>query len=177
MQGIRPAPARCPVHGTCQPCSSGRPAAGVPGKPLAGGNQRRHTVCYAAADAMSLGMASPDFGRPAVAAPPVQADEASFDELLLAGRPVLADFCAKWCGPCKLTEPTMLDVARTWKNTLQVVKIDTEASPGLAKRYGVQALPTLILFKDGQPIDRVVGLMPKQRLFERLRYFIKSWEV
>ncbi|XP_057823634.2 thioredoxin Y, chloroplastic isoform X2 [Cryptomeria japonica] len=82
----------------------------------------------------------------------------SFDEMLeKSEQPVLVDFYATWCGPCQYMVPILEDVGRRMKDKIRVVKIDTEKYPSLASRYDVQALPTFILFKNGQPFDRLVG--------------------
>lgn len=90
---------------------------------------------------------------------------ASF-EALLAGsdRPVLVDFYADWCGPCHLMAQTLAQLAPQLRDRLKVVKINTEKYPQLAAQYRVEALPTLAIFKDGQPIARVEGALPADRL-------------
>ncbi|KAH9325965.1 hypothetical protein KI387_006143, partial [Taxus chinensis] len=80
----------------------------------------------------------------------------SFDDMLeKSEQPVLVDFYATWCGPCQYMVPILEDVSRRMKDKIHVVKIDTEKYPSIASRYGVQALPTFILFKNGQPFDRL----------------------
>ncbi|MGJ3247772.1 MAG: thioredoxin [Elainellaceae cyanobacterium] len=94
----------------------------------------------------------------------------SFQELLSgAERPVLVDFYAMWCGPCQMMAPILEQVNSQMKDKLQVVKIDTEKYPQLSSQYRIHALPTLVLFKDGQEIDRVEGVMPADRLVEYLQ--------
>jgi thioredoxin len=74
--------------------------------------------------------------------------------------PVLADFWAEWCGPCKMMAPILKDLAREWKGRITVIKVDTEKKPQLAARFGISAIPTLILFKGGKEMHRVQGAMP-----------------
>ncbi|HHP7243322.1 MAG TPA: thioredoxin [Elainellaceae cyanobacterium] len=94
----------------------------------------------------------------------------SFQELLNgAERPVLVDFYAMWCGPCQMMAPILEQVNSQMKDRLQVVKIDTEKYPQLSSQYHIHALPTLVLFKDGQEIDRVEGVMPADRLVQYLQ--------
>ncbi|MGJ3251234.1 MAG: thioredoxin [Elainellaceae cyanobacterium] len=94
----------------------------------------------------------------------------SFQELLSgAERPVLVDFYAMWCGPCQMMSPILEQVNSQMKDKLQVVKIDTEKYPQLSSQYRIHALPTLVLFKDGQEVDRVEGVMPADRLVQYLQ--------
>jgi len=101
---------------------------------------------------------------------PMPVDDNDFDTVVLgADRPVLVDFWAAWCGPCKMIAPVLEEIAREQTDTLAVGKLDVDANPNTAMRYGVQSIPTLILFKDGQEAERIVGFMPKDRLMARLR--------
>jgi thioredoxin len=94
----------------------------------------------------------------------------SFQELLSdVDRPVLVDFYAPWCGPCQLMAKILEQVNSEMKERLRVVKINTDNYPDLASRYQVQALPTLVLFKNGQPVDRIEGVMQAQKLIEHLQ--------
>lgn len=86
------------------------------------------------------------------------------DDVLQATRPVLVDFSAGWCGPCQALAPILEDVAAAEAERLSVVKLDVDANPETATRYGVRGLPTLLLFKDGEPIANHVGMLPKARL-------------
>eukprot|EP00899_Mesostigma_viride_P002630 jgi/Mesvir1/12368/Mv00551-RA.1 len=84
----------------------------------------------------------------------------SFEELILGSdKPLLIDFYATWCGPCQMMSPILAEVNERMKDQLQVVKIDTEKYPAIASRYRVTALPTLILFQGGQPINRLEGAL------------------
>lgn len=97
----------------------------------------------------------------------------SFADLLAhATTPVLVDFYATWCGPCQMMGPILEQVKATFQNQLQVVKIDTEKYPQLATQHGIQALPTLVLFKSGQPIDRIEGVLTAEQLIQRLQGLI-----
>ena len=97
----------------------------------------------------------------------------SFEELLSGSElPVLVDFYASWCGPCQMMAPILEQVNTQMKQQLRVVKIDTDKYPQLASRYGIHALPTLVLFKGGKPVDRTEGVMSAQSLIQRLQPFI-----
>ena len=94
----------------------------------------------------------------------------SFQELLANSNvPVLVDFYATWCGPCQVMAPILEQVGAHLKNRVQVVKIDTDRYPGLATQYQIHALPTLALFKNGQLVERLEGVMQAPQLVEHLQ--------
>jgi thioredoxin 1 len=88
----------------------------------------------------------------------------TFDQDALKSElPVLVDFYATWCGPCKMLTPVLDEVAKRYEGRAKVVKVDIDESPDLAQRYGVSAVPTLVLFKDGKAVQKVMGFQsPKQ---------------
>jgi thioredoxin 1 len=91
--------------------------------------------------------------------------EASFQsEVLEASLPVLVDFTAVWCQPCKQLDPLVQQLAQEWHGKIKVVKLDVDDNPNLAIDYTVMGVPTLMLFKNGKPVERVTGYQPKDRL-------------
>jgi thioredoxin 1 len=95
--------------------------------------------------------------------PKISADNFKTD-VLESAVPVLVDFTAVWCGPCKTLEPVVKQLAEQWEGKVKVMKLDVDDHPQLAMEYQVMGVPTLMLFKHGQPVERVSGYQPKDRL-------------
>jgi thioredoxin 2 len=98
----------------------------------------------------------------------VDADAGTFDEEIRATVPVLIDFWAPWCGPCRMVTPAVESLARERKGKLKVVKLDIDGAPAIAARYQVQGIPLLVLLRDGEEADRLVGAAPPAQLTEWL---------
>ncbi len=99
--------------------------------------------------------------------------EASFDnEVLKSTLPVMVDFTAVWCGPCKMLEPVVSQLSQEWNGKVKVVKLDVDDCSNLAVQYGVMGVPTLILFVGGKPVQRVSGYQPKDRLVAKFSSYI-----
>ncbi len=90
------------------------------------------------------------------------------NEVLDSGLPVLVDFTAAWCGPCKMVDPIVKELAVEWDGKVKVVKIDADANPGIVTKYGVMGLPTVMLFKGGQQTERVTGYQSKNKLVAKM---------
>jgi thioredoxin 1 len=93
-------------------------------------------------------------------------------EVLRAREPVLADFWAEWCGPCRLMHPIVEALAEEFDGRVRVVRINVDENPELAARYDVYAIPTFIIFRDGMEVDRLVGAISKSALKERVEKVI-----
>jgi len=100
---------------------------------------------------------------------PTVVTDVTFDsEVIEANLPVLVDFWAVWCGPCRLIAPIVDDIAAEYEGKLKVMKLDVDENQTTAMSFGVMGIPTLILFKGGQPVERITGYMPKERLLAKL---------
>lgn len=104
-----------------------------------------------------------------LARPVAVASAEDFDELVRDGpAPVLIDFWADWCAPCRMVGPELEKVARQRAGTLIVAKVDTEALPDVAQRFGIRSIPTMILFRSGKEAQRLSGAMPAEAIVSRL---------
>ena len=99
--------------------------------------------------------------------------DSTFDEEVAgSSEPVLVDFWAEWCGPCKMIAPVLEEIATEHPGKLRIVKLNVDDNPSAARRYDVMSIPTLIVFRDGQPAKRLVGAKPKGALLEELSEFL-----
>ena len=91
------------------------------------------------------------------------------DEVLNSDKPVLVDFWATWCGPCRMVAPIVEEIARELEGSVKVGKVDVDENQALAIEYGVASIPTLMVFKNGQPVHTLVGARPKAQILEMLQ--------
>jgi thioredoxin 1 len=103
-----------------------------------------------------------------VTKPTVVSDQTFEADVLKSDTPVLVDFWATWCGPCRMVAPILEEIANEQSDKIKVVKLDVDANPVTAGRFGVRSIPTMILFKNGRETQRLVGYMPKERLLQQL---------
>lgn len=103
-------------------------------------------------------------------AKPLEVSDDTFEqEVLQSSMPVLVDFWAVWCGPCKAIAPVVEELAGEYEGKLKVMKLDVDDNPRTPTTYGVQSIPTLLLFKDGRPAERIVGAVPKKVLVDKIQ--------
>ena len=100
---------------------------------------------------------------------PIEITDATFDqEVVKADTVVLVDFWAEWCGPCKIIAPIVEDLAKEYDGKVKFTKLDVDSNPRSATNFGIRGIPTLLIFKDGKPVDQVVGAVPKSEIKKRL---------
>jgi thioredoxin 1 len=100
---------------------------------------------------------------------PVEVNDSNFEQIVLQAKtPVLVDFWAAWCGPCRMVAPIVEELAGEYADKVTVAKLDVDQNPKTASQYGVMSIPTLLIFKDGAPVSNIVGFRPKADLKRNL---------
>ena len=101
---------------------------------------------------------------------PVAVTDDTFEsEVAQSPTPVLVDFWAEWCGPCKMVAPVLDQIAGEQEGKLKIVKLNVDENPSMMQKFGIRGIPTMILFKDGQPVETLVGFMPKPQILNKLQ--------
>ena len=105
----------------------------------------------------------------------VEGTDQNFDiEVLQSDIPVLVDFWAPWCGPCKMVAPAIEQLAEEYEGKLKVVKLNTDDNQEIAVRYGIRSIPTMGIFQNGKPVDAIIGAVPKHFLEQKLKPYMAS---
>lgn len=100
---------------------------------------------------------------------PVELTDGNFDrEVLQSGTPVLVDFWAVWCGPCKMIAPVVEEIAKEYDGRLKVGKVDVDSNPEVSMKFGIRSIPTLMVFKGGKVVEQIIGAVPKRNLLDRV---------
>jgi len=94
------------------------------------------------------------------------------EQVIESSIPVLVDFTADWCPPCKMLAPIVADIARAYEGQLRVASIDVDNYPDFQEQYGIMGLPTLLLFQDGEPVKRMVGFQPRQKIELQIKPYL-----
>ena len=99
-------------------------------------------------------------------------DENFEQEILKAELPALVDFWAPWCGPCHMVAPIVEEIANQYQGKLKVGKLNVDEAPGIASKYGIMSIPTLVIFKEGKVVEQMVGASPKEQIEEKIKPYI-----
>lgn len=99
----------------------------------------------------------------------LELNDSNFDEAINSDKPVLVDFWAEWCGPCKMIGPVVEELAGDYEGKAVIAKLNVDENPQVTARFGVRSIPTLLVFKNGQVVDKQVGAVPKSVLAQKIQ--------
>lgn len=98
----------------------------------------------------------------------IEITDANFEQIIASDKPVLIDFWAEWCGPCKMIGPVVEELAAEYEGKAVVGKVDVDNNPGVSAKFGIRSIPTLLVFKGGEIVDKQIGAVPKNVLSQKL---------
>lgn len=98
----------------------------------------------------------------------LQITDANFEELLNTGKPMVVDFWAEWCGPCRVVSPIIDELATEYEGKVMIGKVNTENDTEVVGQYGIRSIPTILFFKDGKMVDKIVGAVPKDTIVSKI---------
>ena len=103
----------------------------------------------------------------------IELNDSNFDdEVVKSDKPVLVDFWAEWCGPCKMIAPSVEKISEEYSNKLKVGKLDVDSNPNISSTFGIRSIPTLLIFKNGAPVDQIVGAVSKEVISSKVENHI-----
>jgi len=104
----------------------------------------------------------------------IEITDSNFQEVVIdGGKPVLVDFWAEWCGPCRMLTPVVKELSTDYEGRVIVGKVDVDSNPGISAKYGIRNIPTILFFKNGQVVDKQVGVVPKGSLVNKIEAMLK----